>query len=129
MTELIYPELSYLIMGIIFKVYNELGGGYQEKYYQRAISLELKRKTIKYKEQASVELKFAGEKIGKYFIDFIIDNKIVLELKVGHSFYSRDIKQVLVYLKTYKLKLGILILFTRKGVQYERIINNELTKY
>jgi GxxExxY protein len=129
MVRLIYPELSYKIIGIIFEVYNELGGGYQEKYYQRAVSLGLKRKMIKYKEQVSVALRFAGERIGRYFIDFIVDDKIVLELKVGNCFYPRDVKQVLAYLKAYKLKLGILVLFTRSGIRYKRIINNELTKY
>lgn len=50
MARLIYKDLSYQIVGILYKVYNELGGGYQEKYYQRAVSLELKKENLNYKE-------------------------------------------------------------------------------
>lgn len=64
---LIYPELSYKIIGILFDVYNELGGGYQEKYYQRALAKKFKKENLRFKEQIIVPLKFEKEKIGQYF--------------------------------------------------------------
>ena len=78
MSELIYPELSYKLMGILFKVHRKLGNVYQEKYYQRAIEVELKNNNLPYKKEVSVNLAYDQNNIGKYFLDFVIDNKICL---------------------------------------------------
>lgn len=71
-----------------------------------------------------ISLEYSGEKIGKYYIDFDIDNKIVLEFKVGSYFHLKDYKQIASYLKVNDLQLGILILFSEEGVKYKRILNN-----
>ena len=123
MARLIHPELSYRIMGIIFKVYNDLGYGYQEKYYQRAVALEFDKEKIRYIREKEVKLTYNDKNIGKYFLDFIVNDRIVLELKIANYFHSRDIKQILGYLKATGLQLGILIIFTSKGIKYKRIIN------
>lgn len=122
-TQLIYPELSYKIVGILFDIYNELGGDYQEKYYQRAIIKRFQKEGINFVEQICVPLKFDCEKIGQYFLDFLIEGKIILEIKVSPRFYLRDIKQVLGYLKATNLKLGILTSFTRNGLIFKRVLN------
>lgn len=93
----------------MFDVYNELGGGYQEKYYRRAIVEKFKDENIKFREQIAVFLRFRKEKIGHYFLDFFIEDKIVLEIEITPKFYLRDIRQVLAYLKAINLKLGILV--------------------
>ena len=121
--KLIYPELSYKIVGILFDVYNELSGGYQEKYYQRAVSKRFKRENIKFQEQISVPLKFDKEKIGQYFLDFLIEKKIILEIKISPRFYLRDIRQVLGYLKAANLQLAILASFSRNGLIFKRVVN------
>jgi GxxExxY protein len=122
MTKLVHKELSYIIVGILFKVYNELGGGYQEKYYQRAVALELKRHNISFREQVPIDLIYKENKIGKYYLDFVIENKIVLEIKVTPRFYSRDIKQILAYLKRTGLMLGILASFSKGELKFKRIL-------
>lgn len=120
---LIYKELTYRINGILFGVFNELGYGYQEKYYQRAISLALKEGNVKYKEQVSVPIEFKGSGIGRYFFDFLIEDKIILEIKKGDQFYKKDITQTYAYLKSSGLKLGLLANFTKNGVKIKRIVN------
>ena len=65
--ELIYPELSYKIMGILFKVHNKLGSTYQEKYYQRAIETEFKKENINYEREKMVKIIYNQNTIGKYF--------------------------------------------------------------
>ncbi len=122
-SKLIYPGLSYKIVGILFDIYNELGGGYQEKYYQRAITKRFKREGIKFREQIMVPLEFEKEKIGQYFLDFLIENKVVLEIKATPRFYIRDVRQVLAYLRATNLQLGILASFTRNGLIFKRVIN------
>lgn len=121
--ELIYPELSYKLIGSAFNVYNQLGYGYQEKYYQRAFAHEIDKEKIKYIKEKEVKLKYDDKDIGKYFLDFIIENKIIIELKVASEFRYRYLRQVLEYLKETNKKLAILIYFTKEGVRYRRIIN------
>jgi len=122
MADLVHKELSYQITGILFKVQGELGGGYQEKYYQKAIALELKSNNIEFKEQVLVNLQYGGQNIGRYYIDFLIDNKIVLEIKANHVFYNRDVKQILAYLKTTGFNLGILAGFGKYDLKFKRIL-------
>jgi GxxExxY protein len=121
--DLVYPDLSYQIIGILFEVYNELGGGYQEKYYQKAVSIALDRCNLPYKTQVYVPLNFKGIKIGNYYLDFLIDDKIILEIKKGEKFTRKNIEQVYAYLKATNLKLGILANFTKTGLRFKRILN------
>ncbi len=121
--KVVYKELSYEVVGTLFEVYNELGFGYQEKYYKKAIQQAFIRNKINFKRQAPFILKFKGEKIGKYYLDFLIENKIVLEIKKGNYFPKRNIDQVKEYLKVTQLKLAILANFTSTGVKFMRILN------
>ena len=123
MTDLIYPELSYKLVGILFDVYNELGSGFQEKYYYRGIREALKTANLSFKEQQFIPLKYKESKIGHYFIDFVVEEKIVLEIKQGERFLKGNINQVYGYLMAQNLKLGILVNFTRDGIKFKRILN------
>lgn len=121
--EIIYAELSYKIIGIAYKVFNSLQYGHQEKYYQRALELEFKKEKIKYEKEKEVALNYDGLKIGKYYLDFLIEDKIVVELKVLSSYRYKNTRQVLEYLKETNKKLAILIYFTQEGVKYRRIVS------
>lgn len=125
-TKVIYPELSYRIVGILYNVHTELGGKYQEKYYQRAVEKVLTSEKIPFKKELPVDLNFKGEKIGKYFLDFLIDNKIILELKATPFLHPDDFRQVMGYLKAKRLKLGILANFRGRKLVYRRILNSEV---
>ncbi len=70
--DLVYPELSYKIMGCAFEVYNELGFGHAEKFYQKAMAVQLKKEGLTFKEQVYTPLKFKDEVIGRLFLDFLI---------------------------------------------------------
>ena len=125
-SKVIFPELSFKIVGILFNVHKELGGKYQEKYYQRAVEKALLTEKIPFKKELSVDLSFRGEKIGKYFLDFLIDNKVILELKATPFLHPDDFRQVLAYLKAKGLKLGILANFRGRKLVYRRILNSEV---
>jgi len=122
MAELVYPELSYRIVGILYKIYNQMGGGFQEKYYQKAVKRELFTQKIPFLEQVRADFNYDGQLIGRYYIDFIICHKIILELKITPSFSRRDIMQVLNYLKQSGLKLGILASLNRNNIIFKRIL-------
>ena len=121
--DLLYPDLSYKIVGVLFAVFNELGYGYKEKYYQKAIAKELGLAGLSFKEQISYPIKFKNETIGCQIFDFLIDDKIILEIKRGDGFFKQDIVQTVGYLNVSKLKLAILARFTSKGLKFKRILN------
>jgi len=120
----IHKELSYEIMGVLFAVNSELGYGYQEKYYERAIEVYFQQKKITYKRQMPYDIVVCNKKIGRYYLDFLVDNKIILELKKGNYFPRRNIEQVKGYLKATDLELAILANFTSHGVKYLRVLND-----
>ncbi|RJO59545.1 GxxExxY protein [Candidatus Parcubacteria bacterium] len=121
--DLVHPELSYKVIGILFEVFNELGPGLQERYYQRAIAVRLKQINLPYAQEVRVSLDFKVVNIGVYYLDFLIENKIILEIKRGNRFLRQNIDQVVGYLKASKKKLGIIANFTNQGVKYKRILN------
>ena len=122
---MLYPELSYEIIGVLYKVYNSLGSGYQEKYYQRALEKEFRLHRIKFENQLPIRLKYQGDDLGIYYLDFLIEGKIVLEIKVASKFYPKDIRQILGYLKAKNVKLGILACFGKNGMIYKRILKGK----
>ncbi|TAL63157.1 MAG: GxxExxY protein [Bacteroidetes bacterium] len=121
--DLLYPELSYQIVGILFEVYNTLGYGYLEKYYQKAIAALLRKLKINFTEEEIVEVKVGDEIVASGRADFIIEEKIILEIKKGNSFRKTNIDQLHSYLKMKNLELGILANFTSTGLLYKRIVN------
>lgn len=121
--DLVYPELSYQIVGALFEVHNDIGPGHHEKYYQRALAKALKECKLPFQEQVHVSLTFKGEKVGAYYLDFLITDKVILEIKKGDRFSKRHINQILSYLKIKDLKLGIIANFGADGVKFKRIIN------
>lgn len=128
MKNIVEKNLSYKIIGILFNVHSLLGNRYQEKYYQRAISIALKENSLKFEKELEVDLKYKDSKIGKYFLDFLIEYKVVLEIKTVPQFTPRDFRQVLAYLKAKKLELGILANFQTVSLTYERILNSDFIR-
>jgi len=121
--KIVYKELSYKIVGVMFDVYNELGYGHPEKVYEKAIEKAFVISGISYQRQANFNLTYHGEIVGKYYIDFIVDNKIVLELKKDRRFPKRNIEQIKGYLQATNMKLAILANFTPEGVNFLRVLN------
>lgn len=127
-TNIILAEESYLLMGLLFKVYNEMCPfGYEEKHFQRAVELKLKNNNVYFESQVEVKIAYEGSDIGKFYIDLVVGNgeeRIVLELKKSGAITLKDIRQTHNYLKATGIKLGIIVNFgRRRRLQYKRIIN------
>lgn len=120
---LIYPELSYKLLGIAYSVHNKLGGGLREKTYENAMAIALENEKIGYLKQANLPIKYADVKVGDRFVDFLIEDRVVLELKSGERFGRSNLNQVNEYLKTNRLKLAIIINFGLEKVSFKRVIN------
>lgn len=121
--DLIYPELSYKLVGLAYNVFNELGHGHLEKVYQKAYAKELKDAEITFKEQAPYQVTYKEEVIGNNYLDFLIEDKIIIELKRSDFYSKKYIDQVSNYIKVSNLQLAILINFTSNGVRIKRIVN------
>lgn len=124
MAVLIYPDLSYKIVGILFEIHNRLGGSFEEKYYQRAVEKLLKLNKLTFNKELRANISFEGDRIGEYFLDFLVENKIILELKTVPKLLPIHFRQVRSYLKVKNLQLGILANFRGEKVIYKRILNN-----
>lgn len=121
--DLVYPELSYKIMGVLFKVHNNLGPNHPEKHYQKAIEIELGMAGIPFEREKLVRLNYEGQSIGKYFLDFVIDQKIALEIKTIDFFGKAEWRQVRDYLNSEHLKLAILVNFSKPSLAFKRVLN------
>lgn len=114
-TKLIYPKLSYQITGICFEAHNELGRFAKEKQYGNYVEKRLKESGINFEKELS--LSDSGNKV-----DFLIDEKVILELKNKNATTKMDYFQVQRYLHSAGLKLGILINFRQKYLRPKRIL-------
>ena len=120
--ELIHKELVYEVVGCAMKVHRELGYGFLEKVYENSMMVLLNKKSIKAKQQFPVPVHFENVVVGEYFADFMIEDKILVELKTVEKITNVHFAQVLNYLKATGIKLGLLINFGPRKLEYERII-------
>lgn len=120
----IYSEQTNKIIGLCYKVYNKLGYGHLEKIYQKALATEFDKNQVVFRREVFGKIKYDGEVIGRYYLDFLIDDKIALEIKVRREIYESDWMQLLNYLKSKNLKLGLLIVFSKGKVKIKRVINS-----
>lgn len=121
--DLVYKDECYKIIGLIFEVFNNVGYGHKESFYQKATANSFLENKIKFKQQVKARVKYKEKEIGFYIFDFLVFEKIVVELKQKNYFSKKDIDQIYSYLKAANLKLGILVYFTKEGIRYKRIIN------
>lgn len=124
--KVIYPKLSYEIVGAAFSVFNEIGWGLSEKQYQAALAKELSSRRLSFRREVHIPLLYKGEKLGSFLADFVVEEKVLLELKIVSKLGYAPLKQTLGYLKSAGLKLGILIYFTKDGIKYRRVLNSDV---
>ncbi len=124
--DLLYPELSYKIVGCAFEVFNEIGGGHKEIVFHKAMVSAIKNAQIPFKDEICFPVKFKNETVGNNYFDFLVDGKIVVEIKSSDRFVKSNFDQLVNYLVVSNLKLGILISFGRTEVKFKRILNVEL---
>jgi GxxExxY protein len=124
MTDIIYKEESYKIIGACMEVHKELGCGFLEPVYQEALEIVFKKNGIPYQREKELSIMFYGEPLKKtYNADFVCYDKIILELKALSALLPEHEAQVINYLKTSDFKLGILVNFGSASLEYKRIPN------
>ena len=120
---LLYPEECYKINGALYEVHKVLGPGLLEKVYQEALEKELKLQGIPFEREKSFTITYKGEELEqKYIADFVIYDKIVVELKAVEELLPVHKAQVINYLALTGLKLGLLVNFNAEKIKPERIV-------
>lgn len=120
-----YSDITEKIIGCAMKVHSTLGSGYQEYIYQRALAIEFGKAELNYRMEYDIPLHYDGIKIGTRIVDFLVDNKITVELKAVSRLESVHLAQALNYLEAHNLEIGLLINFGSKSLQFKRLINNK----
>jgi len=118
----LYKETTEKIIGAAFEVHRELGYGFLERVYQRALQVELLRKGVPTEIERRIQVQYKGDAVGDYAADLIVDGVVVVELKVAPQYDKRDEAQLLNELKATGSKVGLLINFGRSKVEYKRLV-------
>jgi len=123
MNDIILKEESYKIIGAAMEVHKELGAGFVEPVYQEALELEFLRQNIPYVREQNLNIFYKGQKLTRHYLaDFVCYNQIIVELKALSELSGDHEAQILNYLKASQTKLGILINFGSKSLQFKRLV-------
>lgn len=121
-SELIYADTTYKVRGAIFAVYNTLGSGHKELVYQKALEKEFEEQKIPFKREENLDVKYRNVKVGNYRPDFIIDDKIIVELKAVEFMPKTYENQLIHYLKTTDFQVGLLVNFGQPKLFIKRLV-------
>ena len=117
-------EISYLLRGAAFEVYNELGPGLLESIYEAALFRVLADQGLKVERQKPVPVVFRGKDLGQALkLDLLVEEKVIVELKSIEVLAPVHFKQLLTYLKLSNLQLGLLINFNDTPIKIKRVVN------
>lgn len=115
-------ELTEIVIGSAFAVANELGSGFLERVYERALIRELALRGVTAKAQTSFSVCYKGHYVGEYVADLVVEEKLIVELKCVDRFSSEHLAQCINYLKASRLHVALLINFQRPRVEWKRVL-------
>jgi GxxExxY protein len=114
-------QLTRTIIGCAMNVHNELGNGFQEVIYQRALAIELEEAGIKFLREQEMPLFYKGHEIGSRRVDFLVESRVMVELKAVLRLEDVHLAQGLNYLTAYHLEIGLLINFGATKLEFRRL--------
>jgi GxxExxY protein len=120
--KLLHEEITQRIIGAAFEVHDQLGYGFLERVYQRALQVELLHRGAIAEIEKRIQIRYKGIVVGDYDADVLVDGCVVVEIKVAPQYDKRDEAQLLNELKATGLKVGLLINFGRNKVEYKRLV-------
>ena len=123
MANLIYKEEAFEIIGKCFEVHNNLGSGFLEIVYKDALELEFRKNNIPYEREKKYEVNYKGTILPhKFYADFVVFDKIILEIKASKAISDEYIAQAINYLKVSKNRLALIVNFGEVNLNYKRIV-------
>ena|SRR3989338_3718963 len=119
--EMIHEKLTEKIIEACFEVINELGAGFLESVYEKALLIVLKEKRLKAEHQVPLSVKFRGKSVGDFFADILVEGAVILELKAVSKLSPEHSAQLINYLKATGIDVGLLINFGNPKLEYRRL--------
>ena len=119
-SKIIHKELSYKVVGCLYKVYNALGPGHKEEIYHKALSIEFTKNSISFESKKKLPMNYEGQKVGTYEPDFMIEDKVIVELKSVLMMPKVFEKQLYYYLRASGVKVGYLVNFGSDKIDIRR---------
>ncbi|NJM53842.1 MAG: GxxExxY protein, partial [Blastocatellia bacterium] len=116
-------DLTGKILEGCFEVSKELGVGFVESVYEKALMVALKQKGLKVENQVPLKVKFRGVIVGEFYADLLVEDKILIELKAVNAFINEHFAQILNYLKATEKEVGLIVNFARPKLEYRRFNN------
>ena len=110
-----YEELTERIIKVFFLVYNELGYGFLEKIYERALAFEFRKEGLVFERQVPIKVLYKGESMGDYYADFIVEGKVIVEVKAIKEIGDAEGIQLLNYLRATGKEVGLVLNFGREA--------------
>jgi GxxExxY protein len=123
---MLHEELSHRILQACFEVSNELGIGFLESVYEKALLIALRQKGLNADSQISLAVKFLGIRVGEFYVDILVEKKVLLELKAASALTKERQAQLINYLKATGTEVGMLINFGNPKLEYRRFENKFL---
>ena len=123
---MLHEDLTKRIIKCAMNVHNTLGNGFQEVIYQRALAIEMKEENLSFVREMEMPIFYHDIQIGTRRVDFFVEENIMLELKAVIHLEDVHLAQALNYLEAYKTKIGLLINFGEKSLNFKRVHNNKL---
>lgn len=116
------------IIGLSMEVHKELGNGFQEVIYQRALEIEFNRNNIPFKREFEMPIIYRNEQIGTRRVDFLLYDKISVELKAITKLEPVHFAQAINYLEAYNLEIGLLLNFGSASFEIKRLLNKKMSE-
>ena len=120
-----HEDLTRKIIGCAMEVHKQLGNGFQEVIYQRALSIELQLQGLEFSREHEMQIQYKGHEIGTRRVDFFVENVIMVELKAIINLEVVHLAQAMNYVEAYDLEIGLLLNFGAKSLQFKRVHNNK----
>ncbi len=115
-------DLTYKIIGLAMAVHNEIGYGFKEEVYERALEVKLNQAGIEPNRQFEVCVDFEGERVATFYLDLFPNQQVVVEVKAfSHQLTNDELAQVINYLKATSAPVGLLFNFGRRRLEYRRV--------
>ena len=119
-----HEELTNKIIGVFYEVYNELGHGFLESVYERAMAIAFAEKGIRFEQQVEIPVWFHGKQAGMFYADIVVEGIVILELKAVRSLDPAHKAQLLNYLRATEIEIGLLLNFGVRPEVKRRIYDN-----
>jgi len=119
-----YSDITKRIIGAAMKVHSVLGTGFQEVIYQRALAIEMVKWNLSFNREMEMPIYYDEQEIGTRRVDFLVEGKILVELKAVSHLDELHMVQAINYLEAYKLEIGLLLNFGAKSLEYKRLIKS-----